>query len=174
MPPRAHGPAYAGQVSGLARPLARTWLRSARYIATSQNASTLTETMTIAQVAPVDAVVRAASTIAGLPPNQHHPPGYLPAVLTPTRIRPPALPTARPTAVPTVRPANSGRAALRRGPVTRPRVTWNSNVHDSSGREGHPAHRRDRRDGPRAGGRPRPGGRDRARPRPGPGQDRGD
>src|SRR3984885_978634 len=101
MPPRAHGPAYAGQVSGLARPLARTWLRSARYIATSQNASTLTATMTIAQIAPVDAVVRAASTIAGLPPNQHHPPGYLPAVLTPTRIRPPAVPTARPPAVPT-------------------------------------------------------------------------
>jgi hypothetical protein len=27
--------------------------------------------MTIAHVAPVDAVVRAASNIAGLPPNQH-------------------------------------------------------------------------------------------------------
>src|SRR5580700_5644894 len=100
--------------------------------------------MTIAQIAPADAVVRAASTIAALPPNQHHPPGYLPATRAPTRIRRPAPLTAW--------PANSVRAALGRGPVTRPSLAWNSNVHDSSGREGHPAHRRDRRDGPRPGG----------------------
>src|SRR6478735_12557790 len=52
-------------------------------IAVSQAASTTTATITIAQIAAGDAVVRAASNMAGLPTSTI-PRRYVPACVTPT------------------------------------------------------------------------------------------
>src|ERR1700719_3923702 len=58
---------------------------SATEIPTSQIARTTTATTTIAQISNVDAVVRTASTIAGLPTSAIHPPTYPAATRLPLR-----------------------------------------------------------------------------------------
>src|ERR1700761_2846364 len=65
-------------------PLARTWLRSARKIMISQNASASDATMTIAQIPAVDVVVLAVASPIAAPQTPPHPVNYLPATPDPT------------------------------------------------------------------------------------------